>query len=282
MEAQVNRLLSTEWIEAARQLVVHYSLKVIGVILVLVLAYFVAGWMGRLSTLAMKRRNVDPMIHGYLSSILRVAILIFAVVACLGIFGIETTSFAAVIGAAGLAIGLAFQGSLSHLAAGFMLLVFRPFKVGDAVIIAGQTGVIERITMFSTTMNTFDNRHIIIPNGSVYGAVIENLTHHAERRVDIDVGVSYEAPIDRTREVLERAAASVPGILGGEGRMPQVVLQKLGASSVDWTVRVWAPTEAFWDVRQAAIRAVKQALDDAGIVIPYPQMDVRVSGGGKP
>ncbi|HOI10364.1 MAG TPA: mechanosensitive ion channel family protein, partial [Myxococcota bacterium] len=118
--------------------------------------------------------------------------------------------------------------------------------------------------------------------GSVYGAVIENLTHHAERRVDIDVGVSYEAPIDRTREVLERAAASVPGILGGEGRMPQVVLQKLGASSVDWTVRVWAPTEAFWDVRQAAIRAVKQALDDAGIVIPYPQMDVRVSGGGKP
>lgn len=278
METQMNQVLSAQWLTAARDLIVHYSLKVIGVIVVLVLAYVLAGWVGRLSTLAMKRRNVDPMIHGYLGSIIRVVILVFALVACLGIFGIETTSFAAVIGAAGLAIGLAFQGSLSHLAAGFMLLIFRPFKVGDAVNVANNLGKVDRITMFSTTLDTFDNRRIIIPNASVYGSVIENLTHHPHRRVEVEVGVSYGASIDRTRQVLEAAIASVPGILQGEGRMPQVLLMKLGASSVDWVVRVWAPTETFWDVREATVRAVKVALDQEGISIPFPQMDVHVSG----
>jgi small conductance mechanosensitive channel len=277
MQEKVTQLASAQWLDAARELVVSYSLKIIGVIVLLLVANVVAGWIGRLAGRAMKRRGVDAMIQGYLRSIIRAVILVFAIIACLGIFGIQTTSFAAVIGAAGLAIGLAFQGSLSHLAAGFMLLIFRPFRVGDAVNVAGQLGVIDQISMFSTTMNTFDNRRIIIPNGSVFGAVIENLTHHEERRVDVEVRVAYDASVDRTREVLEAAAAAVPGRLDKEGREPAVVLLKMGPSSIDWVVRVWAPTATFWDVHQAAVRGVKQALDDAKISIPFPQMDVHLS-----
>lgn len=278
MEEKVAQLASAQWLNAAREMVVSYSLKIIGVVVLLVLANLLAGWIGRLTASAMKRRGVDPMIQGYLRSTIRAVILVFAIIACLGIFGIQTTSFAAVIAAAGLAIGLAFQGSLSHLAAGFMLLIFRPFRVGDAVNVAGQLGVIDQITMFSTTMNSFDNRRIIIPNGEVFGAVIENLTHHDERRVEVEVGVAYDASVDKTREVLEAAAAAVPGRLDKEGRRPAVVLLKMGPSSVNWVVRVWAPTATFWDVHQAAVRGVKQALDDANISIPFPQMDVHLSG----
>ncbi len=278
MEEHVNQVMIAQWLAMAKHVVVAYSIKLIGVIVVLVLANLIAGWISRLTASAMRRRKVDPMVQGYLRGIIRITILSFAVIACLGIFGIQTTSFAAVLAAVGLAIGLAFQGSLSHLAAGFMLLIFRPFRVGDAVNVAGQLGVIDNISVFSTSMNTFDNRRVIIPNGSVFGAVIENLTHHEERRVEVEVGVAYESSIDRTREVLEAAAAAVPGRLDKDGRRPAVVLLKMGPSSINWAVRVWAPTATFWDVHQAAVRGVKQALDDANIPIPFPQMDVHVSG----
>jgi small conductance mechanosensitive channel len=140
--------------------------------------------------------------------------------------------------------------------------------------VAGQLGTVNEIELFTTTIDTFDNRRIIIPNSAIFGSVIENISHHPRRRADVDVGVDYSADIDRTREVLERAAASVEGVL--EDPAPAVILLGLGASSVDWSVRVWANSDKFGAVKQATTRAVKMALDEAGIGIPFPQMDVHL------
>jgi small conductance mechanosensitive channel len=173
-----------------------------------------------------------------------------------------------------LAIGLAFQGTLSNFAAGAMLLVFRPYKVGDVVNVTGFLGTVDEIELFTTTLDTFDNRRIIVPNSSIFGAVIENVTYHRQRRVDVDIGVSYVADIDHTRQVLFEAVRTVSDVLSKPE--PAVVLAGLGNSSVDWCVRVWCPTEKYSDVKQALIRAVKIHLDEAGIVIPYPHMELFV------
>ncbi|MBW2263417.1 MAG: mechanosensitive ion channel family protein, partial [Deltaproteobacteria bacterium] len=185
-------------------------------------------------------------------------------------------SFAALIAAAGLAVGLAFQGTLSNFAAGVMLLVFRPFKVGDLVTTAGNLGIVQEIELFTTELSTLDNRKIVVPNGSIFGSVIENLTHNDTRRVDVPVGVEYSADVDETRKVLEAMIPSIPAVL--EDPAPQVFLAELGASSVDWQVRVWCKTEDYWDVYQATIRAAKMALDEAKLGIPFPQMDVHLDG----
>jgi len=225
----------------------------------------------------MRRANVDETLTRFIAKILRWLILVIAGIMCLSAFGIETTSFAAVLGAAGLAVGLAFQGTLSNFSAGVMLLVFRPFKVGDAVTVGGTTGKVDAIDLVSTTLDTADNRRFVVPNSTVFGSTIENITFHDTRRVDINVGCDYSADIDRTREVLNEAALTVPGRIDDPEH--QIVLSGLGASSVDWIVRVWCKTDDYWDVRDAGIRAVKQALDNAGIGIPYPQMDVHVDKG---
>ena len=238
------------------------------------MAFIVAGWASRMVRNGCEKGGFDQTLAKFFAKMVRWAILIFAMIFCLGEFGIKTASFAVVIGAAGLAIGLAFQGTLANFSAGIMLLSFRPFKVGDVVSVAGQTGKVDEIELFTTTLDTPDNRRLIIPNGSVFGATIENITHHEVRRVDVAVGVDYSADIDQTRRVLEQAAAAVPGRLGD--RDAQVVLGDLGDSAVNWSVRVWAKTAEFWDVKQAATRAVKAALDEAGIGIPFPQMDVHM------
>jgi small conductance mechanosensitive channel len=202
----------------------------------------------------------------------RWAALVLGVVAALSIFGIAPTSLAAVVGATGLAIGLALQGSLSNLAAGIMLLLLRPYKVGDVVNLAGQLGKVDEIELFNTKLDTLDNRRIFIPNGQIFGSVIENLTHHQQRRIDINVGVEYAADIDATRQALLRATASIPGVLADPA--PDAVVTGLGASSVDWQLRVWCKTADFGVVRQSTIRAAKLALEEAGISIPFPQMEL--------
>ncbi len=191
---------------------------------------------------------------------------------CLSKFGVETASLAAVIGAAGLAIGLAFQGTLSNFAAGAMLLVFRPYKVGDTVVVAGHAGTVDEIELFTTTLDTPDKRRVIVPNSSIFGAVIENHTHHGARRFEIPVGAAYAADVDQTRAALERAVQSVPMVLTMPA--PDVMLMGLGSSSVDWAVRGWARRESLGQAKQAVIRAVKLELDRAGIGIPFPQMEL--------
>lgn len=251
-----------------------FLMKVMGVIVLLFVAWVAASWLGRLARKAMLKARLDETLTKFFSKFIRWAVLILALLACLGVFGVETTSFAAVIGAAGLAIGLAFQGTLGNFAAGIMLLMFRPFKVGDIVNVAGQTGKVDEIELFTTTIDTPDNRRIIIPNGSVFGSVIENISHHSTRRVDVAVGSDYSADLDETRDILTRVATNVSGRL--DDPEPAVVLLELGGSSIDWSVRVWCNSADFWGVKQALTRDVKNALDQAGIGIPFPQMDVHM------
>ncbi|MFP6610929.1 MAG: mechanosensitive ion channel domain-containing protein [Pirellulales bacterium] len=251
-----------------------FLMKVMGVIVLLFVAWVAASWLGRLARKAMLKARLDETLTKFFSKFIRWAVLILALLACLGVFGVETTSFAAVIGAAGLAIGLAFQGTLGNFAAGIMLLMFRPFKVGDIVNVAGQTGKVDEVELFTTTIDTPDNRRIIIPNGSVFGSVIENISHHSTRRVDVAVGSDYSADLDETRDILTRVATNVSGRL--DDPEPAVVLLELGGSSIDWSVRVWCNSADFWGVKQALTRDVKNALDQAGIGIPFPQMDVHM------
>ena len=264
-------------IEAIITLATRYVVPAIVFLLILIVAYFV----GRLLARAAERpvtRRVDPMLGGFIGKIVFYAIMIGALLGALQFVGVGVASFAAVIAAAGFAIGLAFQGTLSNFSAGIMLLALRPFKVGDAVSAAGITAKVQAIDLFFTVFDTFDNRRIIVPNSDVIAGNIENITYHPERRADVDVGVSYNADLDATRAALTKAAESVDGLVHGEGRGYQVFLKGFGASSVDWVVRCWFPGADFWPLKEQQVQAIKRELDAAGITIPYPQMDVHLDG----
>jgi small conductance mechanosensitive channel len=251
-----------------------WAASIVKALLLLLGLWMVAGWARRVSLRAFQRAEFDVTLSKFISSMLRWTILLLGILSIVGIFGVEPASFAAVLAGGGLAIGMAFSGTLGNFAAGIMLLTFRPFKIGDVVCVAGVTGKVDEINMFTTTMNTPDNRRLILPNGNVFGQTIENISFHDTRRVDVLVGADYSANLDRTREVLEAAARQVPGILSEPA--PQVVLVELGASSVDWQVRVWVNSGDFFPIKEATTRAVKNALDEAGIGIPFPQMDVHL------
>ena len=263
-----------EWVDLVSTYGVYYGFRAILVIGLLILAWMVSGWISQGVRGGLSRVKFDETLTKFVARLVRWLILLLAVLMCLSYFGVETTSFAAVIGAAGLALGLAFQGTLSNFAAGAMLLVFRPFKVGDVVNTAGYVGKVNEIAIFTAEIDTFDGRRIIIPNSMIFGSVIENITYHPRRRADVDVGVAYSAEIDETRRVLEKAVKSVDLLL--DDPEPAVVLLGLGGSSVDWSVRGWAMGDNFLDAKQALTRAVKHELDQAGIEIPFPQMDVHL------
>lgn len=254
--------------------IIKHLPKAIGLVAMLAATWVISGWIGRLTTRSLGKAKIEKTLAGFLGNVARWALLVLGVIASVSTVGVEATSFVAVLGTAGLAIGLALQGSLSNLAAGVMLLIFRPFKVGDAVVVGGQLGKVAEIELFNTMVDTFDNRRIVLPNKNVFGETIENLTFHDTRRVDIAVGVEYSADMDKTREVLTEAAANVPGRL--DNPAPQIILLKLGDSSVDWQVRVWANTDDYWVVWDAATKVVKASLDKAGLGIPFPQMDVHL------
>lgn len=262
----------TEELQQYVPTIVSYGTKIVGVIAALVGALIVGAWLRALMRRGLDRAGVDLTLSKFVANTVRYAVVTLAVIACLGVFGIETTSFAAVLGAAGLAIGLAFQGSLSNLAAGVMLLVFRPFKVGDVVNAAGVMGSVDEIELFTVRMKTPDNRLLIVPNSAVFGGTIENLTAFDQRRCDVSVGTDYGASLDETRSVLERAVGKVDGVLDDPGY--QIYLVDLGDSAVLWQVRVWVRTPDYWGMREKVTHAIKMSLDAAGIGIPFPQQDV--------
>ena len=234
-------------VQSMAPMAISYGLRVIGVILMLWIAMKIAGWSQDRVTSSLRGRRFDETLSIFFGSMVRWVIMLATVLACLSVFGIETTSFAAILGAAGLAVGLAFQGTLSNFSAGVMLLVFRPFKVGDLVAVAGYLGTVREIGLFTIAMDTFgDNRRVIISNSMVTGSVIDNYNHNAKRRVDVPIGVEYSADIDKTRAALEKAALSVPSRDKELGH--QVIVLSFGASSVDWQVRVWCDTANYWDV----------------------------------
>ncbi len=251
-----------------------YGPRLIGALLFLAAAWVAASWARRITRRALERASFDRTLTLFFASAARWAVLIMAALASLGLFGIQTTSFAAVLASAGLAIGLAFQGSLAHVASGVMLLLFRPFGVGDTVNAGGVTGKVAEIELFTTTIDTADNRRIVVPNSLIFGGTIENMTYHPTRRVTVAVGTDYGADLQATRAALERAARGVAGALTDPA--PEVVLVGLGASSIDWQVRVWAPTPDYFHVQERTTEAIKRALDEAGIAIPFPQMDVHL------
>jgi len=253
----------------------HWGVRVVGAVSILVIAWIFAAWARRTLQRMLSRPRLDATLVHFVSNLARWVILILALVACLSAFGVDTTSLVAVLGAAGLAVGLAVQGSLANLAAGIMLLVLRPFRLGDFVSLAGSMGTVKEVDLFHTHIDTPDNRRVILPNGQVFGGPIENITRHPVRRIDLSVGVAYAADVDRTREVLRRAITSVSAIRSEPS--PEAALVGLGASSVDWALRVWVATEEFGAARDSLIRAIKHHLDDAGIGIPFPQMQVWMS-----
>lgn len=254
--------------------VVPWAMNIAGALIALFLGWLIAGWVARKVRRLVERRNLDMTLGNFFANVARYLILTAVVLGVLGVFGIETSTFAAVIGAAGLAVGLAFQGTLSNFAAGVMLLVFRPFKVGDYVELAGENGTVVEIELFHTELKTPDNKKKVVPNSKIWGEAITNYTTHPIRRVDVDVGVDYSADCDEVRAILQKVAENVEGGLADPP--PAAVLRGLGGSSVDWQVRVWCNTPDFWDIYERAVRDTKKALDEAGVGIPFPQMDVHL------
>jgi small conductance mechanosensitive channel len=222
-----------------------------------------------------QRAGIDPTVGKFLGNLAKWAIIIFSLITIAGTMGISTASLAAVVAATGLAVGLALQGNLGNLASGVLLLVFRPFKIGDAVIAAGQSGVVDGIDLFTTNLDTADNRRIIIPNGAIFGGVIENQSHHPRRCIAINVPVSPLAPEDQIKQTLEGA---VQRALAADGALkdpaPSVGLAELFPATV-YGVTLWAHTPKFLGVRQALLREIKRAVEDAGIAPPPPVQFVK-------
>jgi small conductance mechanosensitive channel len=264
-------------IEAVTPLITTYAMRIVGVLVLLWVAFRIARWLGDRVTRGLEDKEFDGALSRFFGSMTRWGIQLGALLGCLGIFGVETTSFAAVIGAAGLAIGLAFQGTLANFAAGVMLLVFRPFDIGDYIKAGGQEGLVEEIGLFTVTIDTLDNRRIVVPNSGVAGQTIENVTFHKTRRVDLDVGVAYDADVDATRKALELAVSKVAGRL--KKKEHQVFLAGLGDSAVNWQVRIWCKTGDFWVVHEQALQSIKENLDGASIGIPFPNLEVHLVGG---
>jgi len=260
--------------DAVTTLISTWGLKVVGAIAVLIIGRWLAGSIRGLTRRALDRTGIDPTLVPFITSIVYYAILTFVIIAVLGLFGIPTASFIAVLGAAGLAVGLALQGTLANFAAGVMLLVFRPFRIGDYVEVGGTAGSVDSIGIFTTTLNTPDNVRIVVPNAGVFGQTIKNYSANDMRRNDIVVGVSYD-------DDLGKAIDTIKQVLAGDGRIaedpaPVVAVAELADSSVNIVVRPWCKKEDYWPLRFDLTRTLKEELEKAGCSIPYPQRDVHV------
>lgn len=243
-------------------------------IVLIVVVLLIAGWARKLTIKATTKARVEITLAKFFGNLVKWAIMIMGAVTILQTFGVEATSFAAVVAALGFAIGMAMSGTLGNVAAGVMLLIFRPYRVGDVISVNGVTAKVEEIELFTTTFDTPDKRRIIMPNSAIFGNTIENVSHHPTRRVDVSVGTAYDADIDQARAALMEAARSVEGRLPEEE--PVVYLGGLGDSSIDWSVRVWVNAADYWAVKDRLTRDVKYALDKADIGIPFPQRDIHV------
>jgi small conductance mechanosensitive channel len=256
------------------ELISQWGLKVLGALALLLVGRVACGWLRRTTRRGLERTSVDDALVPFISSIVYYLALTALLLAVLSLFGIQTTSLIAVLGAASLAVGLALQGTLSNFAAGTMLLLFRPFRIGDWVEVAGSAGSVREIGLFSTVLNTGDNVRITLPNASVYGNVIKNYSANETRRIDLLVGVSYGDDLAQATEAVRKVLADEPRVL--EDPAPTVAVAELGDSSVNLVVRPWCATGDYWPLRFEITRRVKESLEAAGCSIPFPQRDVHV------
>lgn len=264
MNEQLNGL-----IDQVVELVALYGLKVVGAIAILIVGLFVAGRIAAFTKKGLGRSRVDPMLQGFISSLVKYTVLAVTVIAVLNQFGVQTASLIAVLGATGLAIGLALQGTLSNVAAGVMLLLFRPFKVGDYIEVAGQAGTVKDVSLFTSELATPDNVQIIVPNGQVWGASIVNYSYHPTRRLDMALGIAYEDDIGKAKSAVEEVIKADSRCK--EDPAPLVAVSNLGESSVDFVIRIWCDAGDYWDLKWDLTRAIKERMDTEGITIPYPQ-----------
>jgi len=247
-----------------------YAMKVVLALLILWIGSKIARWLGKkVQNNAVKAPNVDDTLAQFIGSLVRYAVMAMVFIAAIGQVGVQTASLVAMLGAAGLAIGLALQGTLSNVAAGAMLMLFRPFKIGDMVNITGEEGVVTDMSIFTTELTTVDHVQVIIGNGEVWGSTIQNLTAKGIRRVDNNFGIDYDDDIDKAFKVIMKTAASHPKVLS-EPAAPWAKVTGLGESSVDIQSRVWCKSEDYWDVMFDLNKMVKEAFDENGISIPYP------------
>lgn len=261
-------------LETLRSWVYIYALKVTAALVIFVLGRWISRKVSALIGRIMERQTVDVTVVGFVRGIVYYSLLVVVITAAASQLGINTSSFLAVMGAAGLAVGLALKDSLSNFAAGVMLILFRPFRVGDFVTAGGISGSVQSISLFNTILHTGDNQKIIVPNSKITGEVITNVTANPTRRIDLVAGIGYEDDIDEAKEVIN-------SILASEGRIlkdppPQIAVAELADSSVNIVVRPWVRSQDYWPVRFSLTEKIKKEFDKVGLSIPYPQQDVHL------
>ena len=270
---------ATEYADMVAVLLTTYGLSVLGGLVVLIVGWTIAGWARRAVDRGLgKIESIDVTLRSFLASATRYLILVLTVLAVLSEFGIQTASLITVFGAASLAIGLALQGTLSNLAAGVMLLFFRPFHVGDYIEAGGHAGTVKAIDLFMTEFATPDNVRILVPNGNIWGGAVVNYSHHATRRVDLLIGIDYGDDMDKAIETIR-------GVIAADERVhddpePLVVIGELADNSVNIVIRVWCDAANYWPLKFGMTKALKESLDKAGISFPFPQRTVHIVGGG--
>ncbi len=253
---------------------VDFALRLITAVAIFYIGRAIANLLTRALRRVMQKSDVDKTLETFICNLVRIALLAFVIIAAIGALGIQTTSIIAVLGAAGLAVGLAMQGSLSNLAAGVLIVLFRPYKVGDYIEAAGIGGTVQSVQILTTILRTPDNKRIIIPNSQIMNAAITNYSANDTRRIDLVVGVSYGDDLDKVRATLEELISAEERIL----RDPAwtIAVAELADSSVNFYVRPWVKTDDYWPVRFELTEAIKKRFDEVGIAIPFPQQDVHL------
>lgn len=251
-----------------------YATNLLAALAIFIIGKWITGWIVKLIRVAMEKRKTDPVLVSFISSLAQGALLALVVITALGTLGVQTTSFAALIAAAGLAIGLALQGSLSNFASGVLIILFRPFKVGDFIDAGGTMGIVEEVGILFTILKTPDNKKIIAPNTALMGGVITNFSANPTRRVDMTFGVSYSDDLDKVEQTIKSVILGDARIL--EDPAPQVAVISHGDNSINFVCRPWVKKEDYWDVLFDTHKKIKQRFDEEGISIPFPQRDIHI------
>jgi len=260
--------------EVLQTMLIPWAIKIAVALAIFVIGRWIAKWLTRVMRTVMTRSGMDTMLIDFFGNIVYTVLLLAVVMAALDHVGIQTTSLLAVFGAAGLAIGLALKDSLGNFSSGVMLILFRPFKVGDFIEAGGVSGVVEQVRMFATVMRTGDNREVIVPNSQIYGGTITNYSARETRRIDLVFGIGYNDDIAKTKQIIEDIMRQDERILADPA--PSIALGELGDNSVNFNVRPWVKSADYWPVRADMLEKVKLAFDANGISIPYPQRDVHL------
>jgi len=262
------------WYDSNSDMFINYAIALALAVLIYLIGSKIAKGISKVIGKLMERRKLDPIIVSFVSSLSYGLLMAFVIIAALSQLGVQTASFIAIIGAAGLAVGLALQGSLSNFASGILIIAFRPFKAGDFIEAGGVAGVVESIKLFSTIIRSGDNKEIIIPNSGVVGSAIVNYSTKPTRRIDLVIGVSYDADVRHAKRVLEEIVNNTDLVL--DNPEPLVAVHELADSSVNFVVRPWVKTSDYWPVYFELMENIKIRLDEENIGIPYPQMDLHI------